>query len=134
MRKQAKIWLSFAETDLLTAEKLLNDERLTQSVAFHCHQAIEKSFKAILENKMINIPRIHDLIRLYNLIEESGIELDIEKDLLLQVNDVYIDSRYPADTGLIPQGKPSVQKGKEFYNLAKEIYLITTSLLSENKD
>jgi len=38
MKKQVKQWLKYAEVDLLSAEKLLDEKHLTQSVAFHSHQ------------------------------------------------------------------------------------------------
>ena len=123
MKKQVKEWLRRAEIDLLSAEKLLKEEYLTPSSAFHTHQAIEKSFKAIFEEKEIRIPRIHDLERLYAQIQEAGIVLhNIDEDILLQVNEIYIDSRYPGDIGLMPYGHPSIKKVTEFYILAKEIY------------
>ena len=59
-----------AEIDLLTAEKLLSDEILTQSTAFHLQQCVEKLFKAILENNNILIPKTHNLERLHALIQE----------------------------------------------------------------
>jgi HEPN domain-containing protein len=43
-----KQWLDFGETDLLSAEKLTDEERLTKSASFHCHQAVEKYLKALL--------------------------------------------------------------------------------------
>lgn len=121
MKQQAKKWLDFSDVDLLSANELLHDERLTQSVAFHCHQAIEKCFKALLEELGNDVPRTHDLIRLYGTIFEQGIKIELDEDILDQINDVYIDSRYPADTGLIPQGKPSKNKVKIFYNLAQQV-------------
>ncbi|RKX81689.1 MAG: hypothetical protein DRP57_11550 [Spirochaetes bacterium] len=45
-------------------QKLLNEKELTQSVTSHSHQTVEKSLKAILENKNIRIPKTHDLEKL----------------------------------------------------------------------
>jgi len=122
MKKQVKQWLKYAEVDLLSAEKLLNEERLTQSVTFHSHQAVEKTLKAILENKNIRVPKTHDLEKLYGMILKEEIRLDLEEDTLAEINDVYIDSRYPGDAGLIPEGIPSVEKANEFFKSAKDIY------------
>jgi len=61
----------------LSAEKLLNEEELTQSVTFHSHQTVEKSLKAILENENIRIPKTHDLEKLYGMILKERIELKI---------------------------------------------------------
>ena len=51
MKKQVEAWISFAEKDLLTVSEVIERSELTNIVAFHCQQAIEKYFKAfILEN------------------------------------------------------------------------------------
>ncbi len=122
MKKQVELWLHHAKVDLLSAKKLLEDENLTQSVAFHCHQAVEKSFKALLENEDKRFTKTHDLQNLYGLIQKENIQLEIDEDALTQINDVYIDSRYPGDTGLIPNGIPSLKKANEFYDLSKTVY------------
>ncbi len=130
MKKQVEEWIRYAKIDLLSAEKLLEDEFLTQSVAFHAHQAIEKSLKAILEHQNIKILRTHDLDKLYGMVQETGINFDeMDEDILTQINDVYIDSRYPTDMGLIPNGIPSTKKAKAFFNLAQKIYLQVLKLL-----
>ncbi|WP_456324126.1 HEPN domain-containing protein [Desulfonauticus submarinus] len=123
MKKQVEEWLKRAEIDLLSAEKLLTEEYLTPSTAFHTHQAIEKSFKAIFEDRGKRIPRVHDLELLYAKIQKMGITFrGIDENILLEVNEVYIDSRYPCEVGLMPYGLPSLEKVKEFYILAKKIY------------
>lgn len=103
------------------SRSIISRKELTQSVAFHCHQAVEKTFKALIENIGLRVPKIHDLERLYGLIKEQGIDIEINEDTLDQINDVYIDSRYPSNIGLLPEGKPSVNKVKEFYSAAKLI-------------
>ena len=132
MKRQAEKWLAFAEVDLLTAEKLLDQKMLTQSTAFHLHQCVEKSFKAILENNDIKILRIHNLERLYAQVELiHSISINLDEDILDQINDVYIDTRYPGDTGLVPEGKPSLNKINEFYVFIKNVFNITQTLLKE---
>ena len=42
MKDTTPQWLSFAETDLRTCEKLLDDDFLTNIVAFHSQQVIAK--------------------------------------------------------------------------------------------
>ena len=131
MKKQVTQWLKYAEIDLLSAEKLLDDKNLTQSVAFHSHQTAEKSFKAILEDRSIRIPKSHDLEKLYGMILKEGIKLILDEDILSQINDVYIDSRYPGDAGLIPQGMPSTEKAKEFFMAAEVIYEKVLNIVSK---
>ena len=54
-KKQAIEWLKSANDDLDSISYLIQAEHLTNIVAFHSQQAIEKSFKAILafENRRI---------------------------------------------------------------------------------
>ena len=52
MKKQVEAWIGFAEKDILTISEIIHNPNLTNIVAFHCQQAIEKYFKAfILENE-----------------------------------------------------------------------------------
>lgn len=120
MKKQAKDWLLAADDDLRVIEKIIDDTSLTNMIAYHSQQAIEKSFKSILEEYESKVPRIHNIIKLKEMTEKF-INIDIDKELLEQINDVYSDTRYPSDIGLIPSGKPGIDLAKRFYNSAKSI-------------
>ena len=104
MKKQAKEWMEFAKTDLQTTMAIVTEENLSTIAAFHVQQCIEKSLKALLALNNKNIPRTHDLIKLIQIIEEEKIRIDmkINEEILDQINQVYIDTRYPADFGLLP--------------------------------
>ncbi len=54
------------------------------------------------------------MIRNYLIVED--------KDTLDELDKLYIDSRYPGDLGLLPDGKPSMERVKTFYYFAKNIY------------
>ena len=124
-------WLKSAFFDLITIEEIINNDMLTHIVAFHSQQAIEKSFKAILEYQDKKIIKDHDLIRLYDLI---GLDFEIDKDILDLLNELYIDSRYPGHFGLLPNGKPSLMKAKKFYNEAKGIFDKVCEITKINKN
>ena len=120
MKKQANDWLFAADDDLRLIEKIIDDESLTNMVAYHSQQAIEKSLKSILEEYESKVPRIHNIIKLKEMTEKY-LSIDIDKELLEQVNDVYADTRYPSDIGLIPSGKPSLDISHRFYNFALKV-------------
>lgn len=61
MRPAALEWINRASEDILAAHDLLANQSLTNVVAFHAQQCIEKSLKAILEEFSQEIPRIHKL-------------------------------------------------------------------------
>jgi HEPN domain-containing protein len=116
MNPSIKAWLELATADLLAAQRLQGDEDLTNISCFHSQQCVEKSLKAFLESRNIPPPKTHDLIRLYGMIEDPW---SIEEDMLARLNEVYIDSRYPAAIGLLPHGAPSFEDTKAFYEFAR---------------
>jgi len=38
------------------------------------------------------------------------------------INEVYIDARYPADLGLMPDGKPTIDESKNFVDFTETLY------------
>ena len=132
MKTITQSWLNYAEIDLKTCEKLLNDEFLTNSVAFHAQQTVEKCFKAILEENELKVLRIHNLMRLYDKINKF-IDYTVDEDLLEKSDTVYTETRYPGDIGMLPDGKPSINEAKELYEFASYIFQKTKKLLMKEK-
>jgi len=130
MKRQTEYWLNTAGDDLILIEEIINNERLTHMVAFHSQQAIEKSMKAVLEEKEDNVPRIHNIITLKGRIE-NYVELAVDQEIFDQINELYIDSRYPTDLGLLPDGKPSKEIAEKFFSTASEIHNNIKAYLSE---
>jgi HEPN domain-containing protein len=114
-------WLKSADDDINTIKAIIDDESLTHIVAFHSQQCIEKSFKAMVEEFELASQKIHNLITLNETIS-SVYQFDFDEDKLGLLNKLYLDSRYPGDLGLLPNGKPSIEVAKGFQKLAKEIY------------
>ena len=119
--KLPELWLQYAADDLRSAKVLLN-EGIYNISCFHSQQAVEKLFKAFIAAYDQPIPRTHNLIRLHKICEDlysDKLEFDNEKLILL--NDVYIDSRYPADFGALPSGQPGKKEASAVYLNAKEL-------------
>jgi HEPN domain-containing protein len=134
MKKQAEEWIKFAEIDLESTKALINDEKLTTTAAFHVQQCIEKCLKALFELHNRKVPRIHDLIKLIEKLEEDNIKtnIKIDEEILDQINQVYIDTRYPSDFGLLPDGKPSMKIVNEFIEEAERIYNTICDVIEYN--
>jgi len=98
---------------------MINDAHLTNIVAFHAHQAVEKSLKALIEYNETPLRKTHNLERLYNNINE---QIRIDYDMLELLNELYIESRYPGDMGLLPNGKPTLEEAENFYMFARFVY------------
>ena len=122
MKKQSESWLQAAKDDLNVIKEILENNELTNMVAFHAQQLIEKSFKAILEEYKGQVPKMHSIITLKEQIKEF-INIPINQDIFDQLNELYIESRYPSEIGLLPSGKPSKKKAKNFFKEASEIFL-----------
>jgi HEPN domain-containing protein len=125
-------WLKSADDDINTIKAIIDDESLTHIVAFHSQQCIEKSFKAMVEEFGLASQKIHNLITLNETIS-SVYQFDFDEDKLGLLNKLYLDSRYPGDLGLLPNGKPSIEVAKGFQELAKEIYERINTLI-KNRD
>ena len=121
MKRQTEDWILLADKDLQAAEILFKTEYpLTNIVAFHCQQTIEKYLKAYLIENDVPIMRTHDLIRLNGMIKEIN-DLGIDEENLMIINEVYIGARYPSELGLTPDGMPSKEQAEKFVEFAKEI-------------
>jgi len=122
MRPLTKEWLKAAKDDLMTTEKLLENEHLTHIAAFHSQQCVEKVFKSILEEEEIDIPKIHKLKLLIKMLPKQQIEIDYDHETLDLLDNLYIEARYPGDLGLLPNGKPALGDAKNFYEFALKIF------------
>jgi HEPN domain-containing protein len=123
-------WLKVAYSDLVLIEEIINNDYLTHMVAFHSQQAVEKSLKALIEYYKIDFVKTHNLEKLYKKLE-GIIELDYE--MLELLNELYIDSRYPGDFGLLPDSKPTINEAREFYDFAKKTFDRVCEILNVNK-
>ncbi|GHU00158.1 hypothetical protein FACS1894142_8260 [Spirochaetia bacterium] len=121
MKKQVEAWIDFAEKDLLTISEIIENQNLTNIVIFHCQQAIEKFFKAfILENDK-TLMKIHNLLTLYGTVKEIT-DFELDEDSLSIVNDIYLESRYPGEVGLLDDGSmPTTEQANQFFMFAKEV-------------
>ena len=119
MKARTKAWLEYAARDLEAAKKLADNEYLANIVLFHSQQCVEKCLKAILEENDQNVPKIHGVTRLYNLVmENTNIALPVTGDELDFIDDVYIDTRYPGNFGLLPSGFPGREQAEFLLNIA----------------
>jgi len=130
-KQQAIEWLRAASDDLDSIGYIIKVEHLTNIVAFHSQQVIEKSFKALMEYKKVKFIKTHNLEKLYKKLENI---IEINYEQLELINELYIDSRYPGDMGLLPYGKPTMDDANEFYDFANSIFNKVCGILEVNMD
>ena len=130
MKAITQNWLNYAKADLLNCEHIIKDVFLTNIVAFHSQQTVEKCFKAIIEENGIRLKRIHNLVKLYE-ITEKYINFTVDEYHLVILDRIYTSSRYPGDTGLLPDGNPNIQEAQKMYEFAKQIYDNTIKMFND---
>ena len=88
-------WLRFARRDLETAILLFDANHYEDTIGVQLQQAIEKSLKALFAYKNKKIPREHDLIKIFFLLDDDTLIDDDEVMLLKIATNYYKDERYP---------------------------------------
>lgn len=101
MKTTTTYWLEMCPEDMSTAESMLRDEHWL-FVGFTCHLTIERALKAYwceaLEEPAL---KIHTLTRLAERSGLLGEMSDEQHDLLIQLEPLNIECRYPSDKARI---------------------------------
>jgi HEPN domain-containing protein len=112
LKEYINAWLQKAESDIISAQRLLEIEpMILDSACFHCQQAVEKSLKAFLCYTGKEIEKTHDIDFLLG--ECAVFDLIFSTINPLNLNEYAVRIRYP-DLSL----SPSVEEVKTFYQLA----------------
>ena len=119
MLKMSIEWLKAANDDLILLKDISNNKHITNLIAFHSQQAVEKTLKAYIEFQDKKVPKIH---KIQSLVDMVDIDLEVYDELIQLLDQLYIDSRYPGDMGLLPYGKPTLEDANVFYDFAQEIF------------
>jgi HEPN domain-containing protein len=94
--ERLKAWIEKADHDLGTAIVIYKYvPEYSDTLAFHCQQAVEKYIKCLLEKNEIQFKRSHDLRYLLDLLSDS---IPVSTDLfenILKLNAYSIEIRYP---------------------------------------
>jgi len=100
LQKQIDYWMNGAEDDILTADLLIQKERILHGL-FFCHLVIEKAIKAHYVKTNGDIaPRTHNLIY---LAESTGLTFDNETQIFLGILMKYqLQGRYPDYNPVLP--------------------------------
>lgn len=95
---EAKIWLSYAKSDLDAAYAPLDSgDFFPRQICFLAQQAGEKALKAILVFLDMKFPKTHDLDHIRELIPE-GWEVKEKFPELYELSVWAVESRYPGHT------------------------------------
>ncbi len=132
MKQLTKEWLKAAGDDLIAIESLIDNPILTNIVAFHSQQAIEKSMKAVIEEFDIDFIRTHSIQTLFLKIENI-ISFSVNELIISELDRLYLDSRYPGDFGLMPYGKPTLEEAEMYFQEALKLKNQVEAFLMEHR-
>ena len=112
-----KSWINKAEKDLLTVKHELSfPDAVTESICFHCQQAVEKFLKAYLVFLGIPFTKTHEIGELITKCENKDNEIATFKEEADKLTDYAIDVRYPEESL-----EPTLKEANEAFEIAKKI-------------
>ncbi len=116
-RELINSWIDKAEKDLLSAEHELSfPDAVTETVCFHCQQAVEKYLKAYLVFLGLTFTKTHEIGELITKCENKDREISTLKEEADKLTDYAIEIRYPEE--LV---EPTIEEAKEAFEMAKKI-------------
>ncbi|MFH1245684.1 MAG: HEPN domain-containing protein [Candidatus Omnitrophota bacterium] len=117
-KEKAKEWIGKGDNDIRTAEIVIKDNQPpTDTICFHCQQAVEKYLKGYLTGEKINFLKSHDLDYLLKLCVESDRGFERYRETVLILNKYGIEPRYPADIPIYY----SIKEAKQAIELANDL-------------
>jgi HEPN domain-containing protein len=89
-------WIEKSDEDWKVVTVLISEDNpLVTPALFHLQQSVEKLLKALLISRSIRFERRHDLLYLFELIDERSLENDAM--LLAELNPFAVEYRYPGN-------------------------------------
>lgn len=110
-------WSHIAERDLLTAKQGLEAEIVvTDTVSFHCQQAVEKYLKAFLVKNQVEFSKTHSIMALLNLCSTVDKAFSEELSDADSLTDYAVEIRYPDEWY-----EPTIEEAKQAYETALRV-------------
>ena len=110
-------WVAKAEKDLLSAKHELSfSDAVTETICFHCQQAVEKYLKAYLIFLGVSFTKTHEIGELITICENKDSEISVLKEEADKLTDYAIEVRYPDEWF-----EPTLHDAKESFEIAKKI-------------
>ena len=112
-------WKEIAQHDIETAEILLKEKGYPDIIIYHFHQAIEKLLKGLIIEHKGKLPYVHDLSRLYLLLQTLNNKYVGLKEEIFNLNSFNKDLRYPI-SGFLTEDDLNEAK-ESFYKIKHQL-------------
>jgi len=110
-------WVRKAEGDFLTASRELSfPDPVTDTVCFHCQQAVEKYLKAYLIHLDAEFPYTHELGDLVALVAQLDPAIGEFAEAADALTDYAVEIRYPVDSAV-----PSATEAKVAFETCSRV-------------
>ena len=110
-------WTEKAAKDLLTVEHELSfPDAVTESVCFHCQQAVEKLLKAYLVFLGVPFTKTHEIGELITKCEDKDSKISVFKEEADKLTDYAIAVRYPEEPF-----EPTLEEAKDAFEIARKM-------------
>ena len=118
MRDGIKAWRRQSEEELDTAKYLLAGG-FFRGACYHAQQCVEKSIETMLLERGWELEKIHSIHRLTVVAQDHGVPLKLQPADFDFVDEIY-RGRYPAESGLLPLGAPTLADAERAVALARQ--------------
>ena len=127
MNEVLKEWIAKAEGDYLTATRELTamNQPNYDAVCFHAQQCAEKYLKALLIDRGVTPPKIHDLAQLHRLLSPVCSEWQWSIDELRLLSRSAIISRYPGEIAELREAQAAHDICKSMRDRLRELLCVT---------
>jgi HEPN domain-containing protein len=119
-------WLAKGDSDLAEAKRCVGSVGPYDTGCFHCQQAVEKYFKAVLCFHGQIPTATHDLGRLVMAIEQAVPSLKLARPEVLALTDYAVRLRYDSDFW------PTQSEAAEALTVAEKVRLEIISVIPQN--
>ncbi|MCK5913094.1 MAG: HEPN domain-containing protein [Desulfuromusa sp.] len=121
MKNEVKVWLDYAEENLLAA-RLLLEQKLYNPCLQNMQQGIEKALKALLLEKAHSHRKTHSITELVHLLADQQIVINLSGEECDLLDSIYLPSKYPLG-GVLPDFEPDADLCLRCVMLAEEVVL-----------
>ncbi len=129
MTDEARLWLAYAEENLVVAE-LAVEHALLNSCLQNAQQALEKLLKAVAIEKNLELRRTHNIRELVQILRAHRITPDLSEDDVDLMDSIYLPSKYPVLSAL-PDAMPTVEICRNAIGIVRKARVSLLDVLGE---
>lgn len=129
MTDEARLWLAYAEENLVVAE-LAVEHALLNSCLQNAQQALEKLLKAVAIEKNLELRRTHNIRELVQILRVHRITPDLSEDDVDLMDSIYLPSKYPVLSAL-PDAMPTVEICRNAIGIVRKARVSLLDVLGE---